>query len=159
MAKRYYDECAAASPDGAAPAALARAWLRAHAWWANAAPRLPSWANAIGAALFVVADPGPTAAPVGDAPLPVRGALAAASRLLDAGGTWRGGSGGGASSSDSTSGAGAEGALLAGACGVLWLVLQRRRAVRARRAATVDGEGAAPGQEPPAEAAAAAAAE
>jgi hypothetical protein len=99
---------------------------------------LPGWVNAVAAALFVVRDPGPTDAPLGDAPLPVGGVLAAVSSLLDAGGTWgRGGKGtspdDGASAGGGGSSAGAEGALLAGACGVLWLVLQRRRAVRARR--------------------------
>ena len=142
LAKRYFDDAGAASSDGgAAAAALARWWLAAHAAWLAARPSLPSLIDSLGAALFSLTDPGPTDAPLGDARPPPAGALAAVGALLDAGGTWGRGKAGGQAHAGGA--AGAEGALLAALCAGLWLVLQRRRAVRARRGTGEGGEAAA----------------
>ena len=160
LAKRYFDKAASlGGASASAPVALARVWLGVGQAWAGAAPGLPGWVNAAGAAVFggrgwggtLGVGPGGCRAgahhPASPAPAlddwPDAGAVASASSApLSAAAAGDGGDDAAspdgrnqAATTPSTSSSPLEGIAAAAAAACLWAVVQRRRVRRARERA------------------------
>jgi len=180
LAKRHYDRALEARPDARVPVQLALASLALHGWWDRARPYLPARLDWLWARVYAIPDPGATLQAVTQGELAgardnIGLGLGLLERLLDTGlvgARGGGGSGGGAGERalGGERGAGGppgerpaggrawlgntgESLLLLALCAGLWLVLWRRRSLRAAQPAGLRGLHA---ERPPATAAAAA---
>ncbi len=165
LAKRHYDRALEARPDARVPVQLALASLALHGWWDRARPYLPARLDWLWARVYAIPDPGATLQAVTQGELAgardnIGLGLGLLERLLDTGllGARGGGGGGGASERalGGERGAGAppgerpaggrpwlgntgESLLLLALCASLWLVLWRRRSLRAAQPAGLRG--------------------
>ncbi|KAK9906721.1 hypothetical protein WJX75_006842 [Coccomyxa subellipsoidea] len=129
LAKRFYDKSLEAQPDATAPIQLALLSLTLHSWWETVRPHIPTALHWLSSRVFNISDPGPGSQALALGEIPRRDnvglGLGWLERAVDAvGRTWHGMDGG-------AMGDAVESMVLLALCGCLWLVLWRRRNLRA----------------------------
>ncbi|CAL8462358.1 g1891 [Coccomyxa elongata] len=131
LAKRFYDKSLEAQPDATVPVQLALLSLSLHNWWETVRPHIPGVLHWLSSRIYNISDPGPGSEALALGKIPRRDSVGLGlgwlERAVDAvGRTWHGMDGG--AMGDTT-----ESVLLLVLCGCLWLVLWRRRNLRANQ--------------------------
>ncbi|EIE24098.1 HCP-like protein [Coccomyxa subellipsoidea C-169] len=147
LAKRFYDKSLEAQPDATAPVQVALLSLALHSWWESVRPHVPMALHWLSSRIYNISDPGPGPEALALGAVPRRDSVGLGlgwlERAVDtAGRAWHGADRG-------AMGDTVESVLLLALCGCLWLVLWRRRNLRAGQQQGLGGNPVVPGQQQP----------